>query len=122
MRAGGDGQQAHDGLRRHALAAARLADEADCLARCDGKAHILDDADRTRLRVEPDTQILDGEERGIIHSKTMRGKQTETTLTGAASIETPEASRAAGGLSMVWSCSFMTLASIARYWASLAKM
>ncbi len=51
--AGGAGQEAHDGQRRHGLAAARFADEPERLAGRDGEAHAVDDALVAAFRSKP---------------------------------------------------------------------
>ena len=47
------GQEAHDGERGDGLAAARLADEPESLARRDGEANAVDDSLVAAFRVEP---------------------------------------------------------------------
>ena len=68
------GQKPHDRLRGDALAASRFADEAHGLAFRNGEGDILDHPDEALIRVEPDIQAFDADERPVVHSKTMRGK------------------------------------------------
>ena len=61
--AGGLRQQAHDGERRHRLAAAGLADDGDHLAAIDGVGNAVDRVHDAARGVELDMQILHREQR-----------------------------------------------------------
>ncbi len=68
--AGGLGQQPHDREVRHALAAARFANEAEPLARLDIERHAVDGVDRSLVRSEANDEVIDREER---HQRFIRG-------------------------------------------------
>ncbi len=55
-------QQPHDREVRHALAAARLADEPEPLAGLHLERHAVDGVDRSLVRAEPDDEVIDREE------------------------------------------------------------
>ena len=63
-------EQAHDRQTHRRLAAARLADDAEHLARVDGQAHAIDGTDRAIIGPEGRAQVLDGEQ---CHTSTPAG-------------------------------------------------
>src|SRR5215831_5698583 len=62
------GQQAHQGERRHALAAARLAHQAQHLAAAQREAHAVDRLDHAAPQEEVGVQVADLEDRRLAHS------------------------------------------------------
>ena len=73
IRPAGFGQQPHDREVRHALAAARLADEAERLARLELERDAVHGMDRALVGTKPDDQVVDVEERASASARFIRG-------------------------------------------------
>src|SRR5882672_499086 len=94
--------QPHDRQRGHRLAAARLADEAERLARADLEAHIVDGGHRSIRRVEDGGQMLDGQERRGVRCAAFGVRVRRSTLVGhseAVSSNSPKTARMASQIS-----------------------
>ena len=99
----GAGEEAHDRAQRHALAAARLADEPERLAGPDRERHPLDRVDRSAGERELDPQVAHVEERRRVHS----GRSRSASPSPISESPSPVMTTATPG--MVLSCHFTVM-------------